>query len=167
MNRQAGDRLGDLLAFASGAVTSGLLVRYLLVALIKVVLDFAAFNVAILGVGEPHWAHLVLANSCGFLAAGWVAYRLNAGFAFRVERRPGDFSRFLAISLSGGLLYSAGLLALVAVFGASGSLELNLAKLAALVASAGWNFLGSALFVFRRPAIAETTERSEGWRDAA
>lgn len=160
-------RAGDLLGFAREALRSGLLVRYLLVALVKVALDFAAFNAVILGVGEPHWAHLVLANSCGFLAAGWVAYRLNSSFAFRVHRRPGDFGRFLAVSLSGGFLYSAGLLALVAVFAASGSLELNLAKLAALGASAGWNFVGYGLFVFRRQAVAAATVTARGPRDAA
>ena len=167
MSRPDSDRIGSLLTLARRAVTSGLLVRYLLVALVKVALDFAAFNAVILGVREPHWSHLLLANSCGFLAAGWIAYRLNSSFAFRVDRRPGDFGRFLAVSLSGGFLYSGGLLALVAVFGASGSLELNLAKLAALGASAGWNFLGYALFVFRRQAVAAPTVTARGPRDAA
>lgn len=152
---QPGGRTGGLVGLAREALTGGLLLRYLLVALVKVVLDFAAFNAVILGVGEPRWAHLVLANSCGFLAAGWVAYRLNSSFAFRVERRPGDFGRFLVISLGGGLLYNGALLVLVDVFGASGSLELNLAKVAALGASAGWNFLGYALFVFRRRTVPE------------
>jgi putative flippase GtrA len=154
------------LIFARNALASGLIVRYLLVAVVKVALDFAIFNVLVFGVADPDRAHLLLANSSGFVAAGWVAYRLNSGFAFRVERRPGDFGRFLAVSLVGGALYNVGLIALVATVDASGSVELNLAKLGALAVSAGWNFLGCSLFVFRCAGSPATTP-VHGRNDAA
>ena len=162
IGRASTRRIGGLLPFARGALASGLFLRYLIVAAIKVALDFAAFNALILGVHDPSWERLLLANSSGFLAAGWVAYRMNSSFAFRVKRRPGDFGRFLAVSLGGGVIYSAALLLLVDMIGANGSVELNLAKLAALGASAGWNFLGYAWFVFRRQTVPDATLLAPG-----
>ncbi len=144
----------------------GLFLRYLLVAALKVALDFGTFNALVAGAVSPHWIHLIAANSVGFFLAGWVAYRLNSTFVFRVERRRGDLGRFLAVTLLGGLLYNGALLALVAGFDPQGSLELNLAKIAAIGASAGWNFLGSALVVFRGPPIRHRTNEARK-REAA
>ncbi len=146
---------------------SGLFLRYLFVAALKLVLDFAVFNAVLMGDNSPHWGHLIAANSVGFFAAGWVAFRLNSSFVFRVEQRRGDFARFLAVAALGGLLYNGALLVLVASFDPNSGLELNLAKLAAVGASAGWNFIGSALLVFRGTSMARSTQSAGSRRDAA
>ena len=146
---------------AWATLRSGLVLRYGAVAVVKVTLDFAAFNAIILAASEPHWVHLLIANSAGFVAATWVAYRLNSSFAFRVERRPGDFGRFIAVSLVGGAIYNVTLLVLAVILDANGTTELNLAKTAALGASAGWNFVGYTLFVFHREAEEEQTTSPE------
>jgi putative flippase GtrA len=142
-------------SYAVDAIRTGLLLRYLMVAALKVVVDFALFNAVIAAIGESSSGQLIVANSFGFLGAAWLAHRLNARFTFRVESRPGDFRRFLAVSFVGGLLYNGAFIGLVATLGASGPIELNLAKLAALGGSVAWNFIGSALFVFRAQAASQ------------
>ena len=127
----------------------GILRRYLLVGAVKTIIDFSAFNVALIGTATPSTAHILLANSIGFLAAVWISYLLNARYTFRAERDRAQFIRYVLVSAAGIALYNGALFAVVELAAPTGMIEVNLAKIAALAASLAWNFIGYHRLVFR------------------
>ncbi len=126
----------------------GLFARYLAVGVIKTAVDFAAFNVAIAGAAHPTTAHILLANTVGFIAAAWLSYALNTRYTFRSTPSRARFFRYLAVSLAGMAVYNGALLAAVELADPSGSMALNAVKVAALSASVLLNFVGFRWLVF-------------------
>ena len=126
----------------------GLFGRYLAVGVIKTMIDFAAFNIAIAGAANPSTAHLLLANTVGFFAAAWISYVLNTRYTFRSTSNRARFIRYLAVSLAGMAVYNGALLAAVELADPSGTLALNVVKVAALSASVLLSFVGLRWLVF-------------------
>ena len=127
----------------------GIIRRYLLVGTVKTIIDFSAFNAVLLGTANPSTAYILFANSVGFLAAVWISYLLNARYTFRAERDRGQFIRYVLVSAAGIALYNGALFAVVELTVPTGTIEVNLSKIAALAASLAWNFIGYRRFVFR------------------
>ena len=74
---------------------------------------------------------------------------LNARYTFRAERDRGQFIRYVLVSAAGIALYNGALFAVVELTVPTGTIEVNLSKIAALAASLAWNFIGYRRFVFR------------------
>jgi putative flippase GtrA len=133
------------------ALDRGTLSRYAAVGIMKLGADFGAFNLALLGVATPSLTHILLANSAGFVVGGWLSFVLNARFTFRAQAGTTPFLLYLLVSIGGLVLYNAALTALFTWGRPEGVLALNAAKVLALGASAGWNYVGYNLLVFRAP----------------
>ena len=118
------------------------------VAVAKVLVDFAIFNAAMVGRDASSIAQVLAANAAAFLVAGWVSYVLHARFTFRVARGDASFARYVLVSLGGAALYTGALALLIGVAQPSDLLALNTMKIAALAASAPFNFVGYRRLVF-------------------
>lgn len=128
-----------------------MVLRFGVVGVMKAALDFTTFNVLLALAGSQDGVTIMLANSAGFGVAVASSFFLNARFTFRKRAGNGGFGRYVLISLLGLLLYNAAMALVLFVSGAEGTLALNLAKLAALVTSMTWNFIGYRWWVFRHP----------------
>ncbi len=126
----------------------GLFARYLLVGVIKMVVDFTMFNIAIAGAANPSTAHILLANTVGFFVAAWLSYVLNTRYTFRSTSNRTRFVRYLVVSLAGLAVYNGALLVAVELADPSGSVALNAVKVAALGVSVLLNFVGYRWLVF-------------------
>jgi putative flippase GtrA len=127
---------------------AGTALRFGLVGVLKTALDFATFNLVLLLTSTEGGLIVLVANTAGFCVSVASSFVLNRRFTFRTAARSRGFSRYVAISLVGLLIYD-GALALVLVAGdPRGTLALNVAKVVPLGASMVWNFVGYRYFVF-------------------
>ncbi|MPZ97991.1 MAG: hypothetical protein GEU80_01425 [Dehalococcoidia bacterium] len=133
-----------------------MLVRFSLVGLMKTALDFATFNLVLWLAGVEGFVVVLLANTAGFAVSVASSFVLNARYTFRVATVPGGFRRYVLISVIGLVIYNGSLAIILVIADPEGTLALNAAKVGALAASMGWNFLGYWRFVFRPPARERT-----------
>jgi putative flippase GtrA len=125
----------------------GSLLRFVLVGGTTVLIDAAVYQLELLA-GVPHdWAKLV-----SFVAGAVFAYLANWRFTFQGQHHRWSLAAFVAVYLC-ALGINVGVNALLlAVVGGERTWQVLLAFLVATGASAAWNFVGMARFVFRSPA---------------
>jgi putative flippase GtrA len=123
--------------------------RFIGVGLTATLTDFVIFNLLIVGVDDPSWPRVLLANTTAFACATVVGYLLNSRVTFRASIDQGSFVRYVAVAIVGAAIYDGSLLALMWAFDADSIIALNVVKVAAVALSATWNFCGFAFFAFR------------------
>lgn len=138
--------------------SAGMVLRFALVGVLKTALDFGVFNLIMLASGTDSRPVALVANTAGFIVALGASFLLTARYTFRVPARRDRLWRFVAISVAGLVMYDGALILLLALTNTDGLVALNAMKVAALVVSATWNFLGYRYLVFRF-AIANTSAR--------
>jgi putative flippase GtrA len=126
---------------------TGSLLRFVLVGGTTVLIDGGVYRLELLA-GVPHdWAKLV-----SFLVGAVFAYVANWRFTFQGQRHRWSLVAFVVVYLC-ALGINVGVNALLlAVVGGGRSWQVLLAFLVATGASAAWNFVCMARFVFRAPA---------------
>lgn len=139
------------------SVGRSMLARYLAVGAVKVVIDFAVFNIVLLDTSSPGIGRVLAANTAGFVVAGGATYVLHAAYTFRVAGDRGAFARYLLVSLVGLVLYNGVLVGLVTLTDPGSVAVVNVLKLIALAASVGWNLFGAWRLVFRIPTVTENS----------
>ena len=125
----------------------GSLLRFVLVGGTTVLIDGAVYRLELLA-GVPHdWAKLV-----SFVAGAVFAYLANWRFTFQGQKHRWSLVAFVVVYLCAlGINVGVNALMLAAV-GGERTWQVLLAFLVATGASAAWNFVGMARFVFRSPA---------------
>lgn len=131
--------------------------RFAVVGMVKAAIDFGLFNLILLTSPTDSGPTVLLANTAGFTGATAASFLLNARYTFRVPARRRRLWRYVAVSLTGLVLYNGALALLLAVRHPEGIVALNLAKATSLVASTAWNFLGYRYLVFRADPLADTS----------
>jgi putative flippase GtrA len=124
----------------------GSLLRFLLVGGTTVLIDAVVYQLLLLG-DVPHgWA-----KAASFVAGALFAYVANWRFTFKGQHHRWSVVLFCVVYLC-ALGLNVGVNALVlAVLGSSATWAVGTAFVLATGASAAWNFVGMARFVFRSP----------------
>ena len=125
----------------------GSLLRFLLVGGTTVLIDAVVYQLLLLG-SVPHgWAKMT-----SFIAGALFAYVANWRFTFQGRHHRWSVLAFAVVYLC-ALGINVGVNAgVLAVLGSDSTLAVATGFVLATGASAAWNFLGMARFVFRSPA---------------
>lgn len=110
--------------------------------------DFAVFNLLIIGLDRASTAHLLAANSAAFACAMVVNYAMNARFSFRVRPTRRSAIAYVLFTALGLVFYNANLLWIRGLFDAVSPLALNTSKMGAMGLLVIWNYVGYNRFVF-------------------
>lgn len=128
--------------------------KFGVVGLANTIVDFGVFSLLV-------WAGLapVAANFVSFLCANGQSYFLNSRFTFRNEGRAAPVSakgygKFLVAHLMSLALSTL----VIALF--HDDIGPRVAKAVAIILSFGWNYLASAIFVFRKSPSRENGDAS-------
>jgi len=123
------------------------LVRYVLVGMSNVALDYAVLNLGVLALRLS----VPLSVFLGFLAANSLSYYLHSRWTFAYDTSGKEAQKLSHFFLVGAV--SLGLTEGIVRLGTVGlGINYNLAKAAAVVVSAAWAYLATRFWVFRKPA---------------
>lgn len=111
--------------------------------------DFAVFNLVLLGQRDPSTPAVLAANTFAFACAMVVNYSLNARFSFGVRPTRRSVATYVLFTLVGLGFYNLNLLWIRRVLDADGALMLNVSKVAAMALLVVWNYVGYQRLVFR------------------
>ena len=133
----------------------GQIYRFIIVGILNTIIDFALFNSLISLSGIKSGWFLLLINMAAVTAAIINSYILNRVWTFK-SSDPAygiQLPKFILVSLTGMLVNTA----IVGLFSrlspAASYLMLNIAKLAAAILSASWNFMLYRYWVFKKVSL--------------
>jgi len=110
--------------------------------------DFAVFNLLLLGLDRERTFDILAANSGAFACAMVVNYSLNSRITFGVRPTRRSLIAYVLFTAFGLAFYNFNLLWIRGLFDAVSPVALNASKVAAMGLLVVWNYFGYERFVF-------------------
>ncbi len=135
-------------------------IRFVLVGAANTLIDFGLFDLLSLVTHVRSGLPLAVINLISVSVAMVFSYWANGRFTFGVHSRPRAFSRFAVITGASLVLNTVVVLFVAHLLVNPTLLDLNLAKVSAVVLSGTLNFLGYRYFVYREPVALPAEART-------